>query len=180
MKKLVAVLLIAVSSVSYGQMAEIGYNTMDIGGDFQWYKDGKFLGFHAAINAKLHHSFHGAVGYYMAGNPTAPFYTNQNKGGLGLGIGYRYYVLYKPHGFFIGVNTHLFTNKITLTAQTAESYNSMIFIPSMQLGYMLLINDMFFITPVASAGYKTNLQNSMKTDKKKAVALLGISSGIKF
>jgi hypothetical protein len=37
---------------------EVGYNTTDIGGEFQWYEDGKFVGLHVAVNAKLHHSFH--------------------------------------------------------------------------------------------------------------------------
>jgi hypothetical protein len=49
-----------------------------------------------------------------------------------------------------------------LETQTSEGpYTSMIFIPSLQTGYMILINDMFFITPTASVGYKTNLQSKM-------------------
>jgi hypothetical protein len=56
----------------------------------------------------------------------------------------------------------------------------MIFIPSFQAGYMILINDMFFITPTASIGYKTNLQSKMSADEKKKVPLLGISLGVKF
>lgn len=159
-------------------MAEIGYNTTDIGAEFQNYKDGKFIGLQAAINAKLHHSLHGAVGYYMAGNPTAPFYTNQNKGGLGLGLGYRYYVLYKPHGFFVGAKANLFTYKVTLTTQVPETRTCKILIPSAEAGYMLLINDLFFITPCVAIGYKTNLE--LKADEKKAIALLGINTGFKF
>jgi hypothetical protein len=56
----------------------------------------------------------------------------------------------------------------------------MIFIPSLQTGYMILINDMFFITPTASVGYKTNLQSDMSIDENKAVGLFGISLGAKF
>jgi hypothetical protein len=41
---------------SHAQM-EVGYNTTDVGAEFQWYKDGKFIGLHLATNAKLHHSF---------------------------------------------------------------------------------------------------------------------------
>ena len=159
-------------------MAEIGYNTVDVGGEFQWYKDGKFIGLHLASNAKLHHSIHGEIGYYMAGDPSAVYYYNQNKGGIGLGLGYRYYTMLRPHAFFIGIKANLFTNKVTLTTQVPENRTSKILIPSIEAGYMFLINDLFFITPGVAVGYKTNLE--LKADEKKAVGLFGMSMGFKF
>ena len=181
MKRLTTIfLLVFLFNASHAQM-EVGYNTTDVGAEFQWYKDGKFIGLHLASNAKLHHSFHATIGYYIAGDPTASFYYNQNNGGLGGGLGYRYYILLRPHGLFIGAKADLFTYKIIMDTQTSEdTYTSMIFIPSLQTGYMILINDMFFITPTASFGYKTNLQSKMSADEKKSVALLGISIGAKF
>ena len=174
--------LVLLFDFSHAQM-EVGYNTVDVGAEFQWYKDGKFIGLHLASNAKLHHSFHAMIGYYMAGDPTASFYYNQNNGGLGVGLGYRYYTNLRPHGFFIGAKADLFTYKIAIKTQTLMvdgPHTSMIFIPSLQTGYMILINDMFFITPTASIGYKTNLQSEMSLDEKKAVGLFGISLGAKF
>jgi len=172
--------LVFLFNASNAQM-EVGYNTTDIGAEFQWYKDGKFIGLHLATNSKLHHSFHATIGYYIAGDPTASFYYNQNNGGLGAGLGYRYYTNLRPHGFFIGAKADLFTYKIMLDTQATEGpHTSMIFIPSLQTGYMILINDMFFITPTASVGYKTNLQSKLSADEKKSVALLGISVGAKF
>ena len=160
---------------------DVGYNTTDVGAEFQWYKDGKFIGLHLAHNAKLHHSFHGEIGYYIAGNPTASYYDNHKKGGLGLGLGYRYYTMLRPHAFFIGVKANLFTNEIILPGtQDMETHTSKIFIPSLETGYMILINDLFFITPAISIGYKTNLESIMSLDEKKAVVLLGISTGFKF
>jgi len=158
---------------------EVGYNTTDLGAGFQWYKDGKFVGLHAAVNAKLHHSIYGEIGYYMAGDPTATFYYNQNKSGMGLGLGYRYYIMYRPHGFFVGVKANLFTHKITLTTQVPENRMSKIFIPSIETGYMILINDLFFITPGISVGYKTDLELKA-ADEQKAAILLSISIGAKF
>ena len=159
---------------------EVGYNTTDIGGEFQWYKDGKFVGLHIAANSKLHNSFHAEIGYYIAGDPTATFYTNQTKGGLGLGFGYRYYTMLRPHAFFVGVKANVFNYKVILTTQTPESSKSTILIPALETGYMILINDMFFITPSVALGYKTNLQSKLKSDEKKALALIGISTGFKF
>jgi len=173
-------LLLFILNASHGQ--DVGYNTTDVGAEFQWYEDGSFIGLHLATNAKLHHSFHATVGYYMAGDPTAAFYYNINNGGLGGGLGYRYYTGLRPHRFFIGAKADLFTYKVGLKTQTLniESRTSMIFIPSLQTGYMILINDMFFITPTASIGYKMNLQSDMSLDEEKAVGLFGISCGFKF
>jgi hypothetical protein len=168
-----------VFNFSHAQM-EVGYNTTDIGAEFQWYKGGKFVGIHLAINSRLHHSFHGAIGYYFAGDPTASFYQNVNDGGLGLGLGYRYYTMLRPHGFFLGAKANLFTHEVSLVPPTPTSHNSLICIPALEAGYMILINDMLFITPSASIGYKTNLTAEMKAEEKKAVGLLGISAGIKF
>lgn len=86
----------------------------------------------------------------------------------------------RPHAFFIGVKANMFSNKIILNTPTPESYTSLIFIPAIETGYMFLINDMFFITPTAAVGYKMNLQDAMKVETKKAVGLLGISTGFKF
>lgn len=180
MKKLPAVLLIFISTFSFGQMAEIGYNTFDIGGEFQYYKHGKFVGFHLAINSKLHHSFHGEVGYYIAGDPTATFYRNVNNGGVGLGVGYRYYTMLRPHAFFVGAKANLFSNEVAPATPSPETYSSLIFIPSFETGYMFLINDMVFITPTAAIGYKTSLRSELKADKKEVVVLVGISIGYKF
>jgi len=181
MRKLTFILFLSFLSFASFSQSEVGYNTTDIGGEFQWYKDGKFVGLHLAANSKLHNSFHAEIGYYIAGDPAASYYDNQNKGGLGLGLGYRYYTMYRPHAFFIGVKINLFTNKIILVGtQDPETHTSKIFIPSLETGYMILINDMFFITPSVSLGYKTNLESIMKLDDKKAVALIGISTGFKF
>ena len=181
MKKVTTIFFLVVLFITSHAQMEVGFNTADIGAEFQWYKDGKFIGLHLATNSKLHHSFHATIGYYIAGDPTASFYYNQNNGGLGAGLGYRYYFLLRPHRFFIGAKADLFTYKVMLDTQTPEGpHTSMIFIPSLQAGHMFLINDMFFITPTASFGYKTNLQSKMSADEKKSVALLGVSIGAKF
>ena len=121
------------------------------------------------------------IGYYAAGDPTGNYYYNQNKGGLGVGVGYRYYTDLRPHNFFVGVNANLFINKIMLDTQIPGGpYTSKILIPSLQSGYMILINDLFFITPTVALGYKTNLESKLSSDEKKVVGLLGISLGAKF
>ena len=183
MKKATTSFFLVFLFITSNAQMDVGYNTTDVGAEFQWYKDGKFIGLHLATNAKLHHSFHATVGYYMAGDPTAAFYYNINNGGLGVGLGYRYYTGLRPHRFFIGAKADLFTYKVALKTQTLMvdgPHTSMIFIPSLQTGYMILINDMFFITPTASVGYKTNLQSDMSIDENKAVGLFGISCGFKF
>jgi len=180
MKKIATLFFfVFIFNVADGQM-DVGDNTTDIGAELQWYGNGEFIGLHAAVNAKLHHSFHAEAGYYIAGDPTAAFYANENKGGLGLGLGYRYYTMLRPHAFFIGVKANLFTNKVKLQdTQDPEWRTSKIFIPAFETGYMILVNDLFFITPTLAIGYKTNLEFK-SIDEQKAVGLFGISLGAKF
>src|SRR5262245_37872792 len=99
MKKIADVLALAFIFNASNAKNEVWYSTTDIWSEFQYYKDGKFIGLHLAHNARLHHSFHGMIGYYMAGDPTASFYYNKSNGGLGVGIGYRYYTDLRPHAF---------------------------------------------------------------------------------
>ena len=98
---------------------EVGYNTTDIGAEFQWYKDGKFIGLHLATNAKLHHSFH-ASDRLLYGRRSYGQISIIIKimAGWELDLGYRYYTRLRPHGFFIGAKADLFTYKIGLKTQT--------------------------------------------------------------
>ena len=180
MRKLTIILFLSLFSFASFSQSEVGYNTTDFGAEFQWYKDGKFVGLHFAANSKLHNSFHAMIGIYSAETPKSTYYYNSKKGGVGFGLGYRYYINLRPHGFFAGLNLNLFTKEVILNTQTPEHVKSLIFIPTFQAGYMILINDLFFITPTVQGGYKTNLQSKLSADEKKAVGLLGINMGFKF
>lgn len=182
MKKwLILSFFIIIFSVSKSQdgYVDIGYKTIDIGGDFKTFNAGSFVGLHLGYGAKLHHALHGSIGYFIAKNNISSYYYNNTNGGLGVNLGYRYYTKPRPDGFFVGVDFSLFTNKVTLTTQIPETYTSLMFIPSFQTGYMLLINDQFFITPSVSVGYRTNLESKLTAEGGKAVAIPGISVGVK-
>lgn len=177
-KKILFFPVILFSIYSFSQ--DIGYTTTDIGAEYKWYKDGNYYGLHVASNAKLHHSIHGTIGYYSAKDDISSYYNNNNKSGIGLGLGYRYFTKLRPDGFFIGTQANLFFNKVTLTTQVPETYTSKVFIPSLKTGYMGLINDLFFITPEISFGYQTNLESKLKAEGGKTVFVFGISTGFKF
>jgi hypothetical protein len=180
MKKTIACLLSAfIIQSSMSQDVIVGYKTLDMGAEYQHYKNGKFIGFHLAYNARLHHSVFFTLGYYAAGSTNSSYYNNFKNGGPGLGAGYRYYTKPRPDGFFAGASVFLFTNEVTLTTQVPETYNSKIIIPSVQTGYMFLINDLFFINPTFSLGYKTNLNSKLTAEGGKAVVLAGVSCGFK-
>jgi hypothetical protein len=42
----------------------------------------------------------------MANDPDAVYYYNQNKGGIGLGLVYRHYTMFRPHAVFICVKAN--------------------------------------------------------------------------
>jgi hypothetical protein len=180
MKKTIACFLSVLAfQYSFSQDVIVGYKTIDLGTEYQHYSNGNYFGFHLAVNARLHHSVFLTLGYYAAGSTNSAYYTNFKNGGPGFGAGYRYYTKPRPDGFFAGAAVYLFTNDVTLTTQVPETYNSKIIIPSVQTGYMFLINDLFFINPTISLGYKTNMNSKLTADGGKAVGLLGISCGFK-
>jgi hypothetical protein len=52
--------------------------------------------------------------------------------------------------------------------------------PTAEIGYMFLINDMFFISPSVAAGLQTNIKTEGQAVGDGSIILIGISTGWKF
>ena len=48
------------------QSQEFGYKTIDVGGEFQWYRAGYISGLHLAYNFPVHHAVQLCIGYNKA------------------------------------------------------------------------------------------------------------------
>ena len=160
---------------------EVGYNTADIGAEYNYYKGGSMYNLHVAFNSKLHHSFIIRAGYNSVNNKYADNYNNEKGGGFTAGLGYRYYVLYRPHGFFIGAKADYWKMDLDWTNSLfiGKSETSF-FVPAAETGYMLLANDLLFITPTISLGTRINLKSDVDPVKAGLIFQAGISAGIKF
>jgi hypothetical protein len=173
-------LLLSICTISFSQ--EVGYNTTDVGAEYQYYEEGGIYKLHLAVNSKLHHSFHFSVGYNSVNASKQSPVVKKYYGGLAAGLGYRYYFTYKPHQFFAGVRFDFISRKTELDLVQPEKINSSRLISAAEFGYMILVNDMFFITPSVSLGasLKTNSKYDNDFLDEGFVFLPGISMGFKF
>ncbi len=182
MKKLTAALtIISLCLIINVRSQEAGYKTIDVGGEFQWYPKGYIGALHLAYNFPVHHSIQVRVGYNKSNWKAEGLHNNEEGGGPGFSLGYRYYVLVRPHGFFLGTRADLWRLSIDwkqgLFTGTSKVWAIQ---PTAEMGYMILINDMLFITPSFAAGVQSNIKTEGDPVGDGFIFLPGISIGWKF
>ena len=159
---------------------EAGYNTTDVGAEFNHYSGGNIFNLHVAFNAKIHGSLVLRAGYNMVTENYSGSYQNEKGGGFMGGLGYRYYFRYKPYGFFIGARADIWNMDIDWTKNlVVGNTKSTFFIPAFETGYMVVARDWFFFTPSVSVGSRINLKSDVVSLKDGLVVLYGVSAGFK-
>jgi len=162
---------------------EMGYKTVDVGAEFQWYPDGTEYNLQFAFNARTHHSILLRGGYNHSSPRRTFLHDGEEGNGWSGSLGYRYYVGVMPRRFYIGTRLEIWNMKIHWSIPVTESDTKLtIFQPSLEAGYTFLINDLFFITPYVGGGPQVNL----KTEGSKVNygegfnPIAGISAGWRF
>ena len=159
---------------------ELGYNTNDIGGEFQWYPSGKIASLHVAFNAIMHHSVLVRVGYNKINRDDNSEKDIEKGSALGGGIGYRYYFRLLPHKLFVGARADLWRMKIDWAEglQTGQTTTWTVR-PTFEIGYTFIIKDWAFITPSISNGMEINLKTEGEKVDQGFITLIGISAGFR-
>jgi len=181
MKKTIIVILalFACTFHSFSQ-EEVGYNTTDVGAEFNHYSGGNIYSLHLAFNAKIHSSFIIRVGYNAVNENYSDNYQNEKGGGIAGGIGYRYYLSYKPHRFFIGARAEIWNMNVDWTKSLiAGNTKSTFLTPAVETGYMFVVRDWFYFTPSVSVGSRINLKSDVGSLKDGLVVFYGLSAGFK-
>jgi hypothetical protein len=159
---------------------EMGYNTTDIGGEFQWYKAGTITGLHIAFNSKLHHSVLFRIGYNKTDRKDWGEHNDEKGSGWGGTVGYRYYFNPFPHKFFIGARTDVWRMTIDwkdgLLEGTSKTWTIQ---PTFETGYTFFVNDQMFITPSLANGVEINMKTDGQDVGHGFITLLGISLGVR-
>jgi hypothetical protein len=181
MKKLTSLTIILFCFLISARSQDFGYKTIDVGGEFQWYPKGYISAFHLAYNFPVHHAIQLRLGYNKANRDDAGKHDNEEGGGPGFSLGYRYYFLVRPHGFFLGARGDVWHLNIDWRQGTTIG-NSKVWIvqPTAEVGYMFLINDEFFISPCIANGVEINIKTQGQPVGEGFITLLGISAGWKF
>ena len=162
---------------------DIGYRTVDIGGEYQWHKAGNIIGLHLAFNAKIYHGNQVRFGYLNTDHKQSGKHEEEKGGGWGGGLGYRYYFEPIPNKFFLGLRTDVWRKNIDwidtnpVVSGTSKTWE---IVPSLESGYLFLINDQGFITPTISAGYEVNLKTEGAETRRGFLLLIGVSAGFRF
>lgn len=181
MKKIIPIFLTFII-ISSANSQSIGYNTVDVGGEFQWYPSGTIIGLHLALNAIEHHSVHFRIGHNNADYKSWAKHDEEKGGGWGGGVGYRYYFKPFPYRFFIGIRNDVWRLKIdwkNTNPQASGVSKTWAMLPAIELGHFFWINNQGFITPSVSAGYLVTLKTDGAETGNGFTTLLGISAGLR-
>ena len=180
MKKLISLTIISFCFIITARSQDFGYKTIDVGGEFQWYPKGYIYALHLAYNFPIHHSVQARIGYNKSNWKEKGLHANEEGGGPGFSLGYRYYFLVRPHGFFLGAHADVWRLSIDWRGTINGRSKIWALQPTAEMGYMFLINDMFFISPSIAAGVQTNVKTEGQSVGDGSVILIGISTGWKF
>lgn len=184
MKKLTCLLTITFLLSLAARSQDLGYKTIDVGGEFLGSPKGYTAALHIAYNLQVHHGFQVRIGYNKSNWKDKGKHDMEEGSGAGFSLGYRYYFLVRPHGFFLGARADVWRLKINwqemLFIQTNGTSKIWALQPAAEMGYMFLINDLFFISPTISAGIQTNIQTEGQPVGDGFIPQFGISAGWKF
>lgn len=181
-KRLVVLIGIFTISIS-SRSQDVGYRTVDVGGEYRYTNDGPVINLQLGFNAEEHHSIVARAGYRKVSGETRSNHTAESGNGWGGSLGYRYHFSVVPKRFFIGIGAGLWNMNVTWSTPEVEGTTRLLVLqPALEAGYTLIINDYLFITPSVSASLQTTLGT-----KGEAVAygtgftpMAGISIGWRF
>ena len=87
-------------------------NYNEFGIEFQQYPTGILLGAKGELGFKAHQSFDFRMGYNFVDHRDQGKHDNEEGGGFGFTLGYRYYFNPQNVNFFLGIRSDLWFNKI--------------------------------------------------------------------
>ena len=182
MKKTILLgILIYLCSISYSQ--EMGFNTTDIGAEYNYTSSYSSYSMQLAFNAKTHHSIIIRGGYNKIQSDPTTADNNESGNGWSASLGYRYYIKVLPRRFYIGTRVEVSNLDINWSKFIGGGTSKIIVLqPSIETGYTLLINELFFITPYVAGGFQTTLKTKGETVNygNGFIPFAGISAGFRF
>ncbi|MBK5272400.1 MAG: hypothetical protein JJE22_15450 [Bacteroidia bacterium] len=181
MKKCTGLSIIFFCFIITARSQDFGYKTIDAGAEFQWYPAGYISALHLAYNFPIHHAIQVRIGYNKANRGDRGKHDDEEGGGPGFSLGYRYYFLVRPHGFFLGARSDIWHLNIDWKQGTSTGTSKIWVVqPTFEIGYMFLINDEFFISPSIANGAEINIKTQGQPVGESFITLAGISAGWKF
>ena len=160
-------------------------NTFDVGVKGQWYPAGLIYGIQIEYQFKPHHGLHVLVGYNDTDRKDfSGLNDNEEGGGPGFSVGYRYYLKEDNSGFFGGVRTDFWFMDIDWmdanSTPTTGTTTITVFQPTFEMGYQLLINEKTTLGAFLGLGREINIVSNGEDVGQGGITLIGINLGMRF
>ena len=153
----------------------------ELGPELQWYPAGLIPGIQFSLNLSDHHSIHTRVGYNIADRKDFGKHDDEQGGGAGITLGYRYFFKPEHAGFFIGGRTDFWKMNIDWKQNTTSGTTKIsVLQPTVELGYKFLLKNNFFIAPVVTNGVEINIKTQGEPVGEGFITLVGVNAGWRF
>ncbi len=156
---------------------EISSKYSSFGIEVQQYPTGFLFGVRGEFGFKTHQSFDFRVGYNLVDHRDLGVHANEEGGGFGFTLGYRYYFKPLNKQFFLGARSDLWFNKIDWqdSPSVSGTTNIVVLQPTAIAGYLFLINEKWSITPTLAFGWEINIVENGKPVGEGSILLWGIN-----
>ncbi len=159
----------------FAQEAQSKY--LSLGIEIQQYPTGFLFGARGEYGFKSHQSLDFRVGYNLVDHRDLGKHANEEGGGIGFTLGYRYYFQPQSTRFFLGARTDLWFNKIDWqdSPSISGTTNIVVLQPTAIAGYLFLINEKWSITPTLAFGWEINIVENGEPVGQGSILLWGLN-----
>ncbi len=157
----------------------------DLGVELQQYPTGFLLGVKSEIGLSMHHALDFRAGYNLLDHQDFGEHEDEEGGGFGLTLGYRYYFNPENINWFIGARTDLWFNEIDWIENRnneGEMGTSKVTVlqPTAICGYRFLVKENWVLTPTLAFGAEINIKTEGEAVGQGAIALWGMNLAYQF
>ena len=169
------VVLITSFPIAEGIAQSTGY----VGTEVQVYPAGLIIGARGGVDLGARQEINFRAGYNITDRRDFGKHDNEEGGGRGFGLGYRYYLSNKLNGFFAGVRTDLFFLEIDWRDNNPLQNGTtdiVVLQPTAEVGYDILKkNAVWSLQPTISLGVEINIQTEGEPVGEGAILLGGLN-----
>ena len=172
-------LLTFCSVISFSQETEKGFKLSGVGVETQVYPAGTIVQLKGSFPISNHAELIGKFGYNNAQRQDFGKHDNEEGGGFGGGLAYRYYLKENHAGWFAEARTNIWNLEIDWRDNTPAASGTTditVFQPTLGFGYdFLLKNEKIKLAIMAGFGYEINVKTVGQEVGEGGISLIGAS-----
>ena len=152
-----------------------------IGVEVQQYPTGFLFGVYGEIDLKEHHAITFRAGYNLLDHKDLGVQENEEGGGFGGSVGYKYYFSEERSKLFLGARTDLWFNSVDWTNDMLSGTTEVLVLqPTAMVGFSFLLNEHVVVAPTLALGAEINVDTDGAEVGQGGILLWGVQLGYKF